>query len=175
MRSGSLLRKVLYLAMLIAMEIILSRFLSIATPLVKIGFSFIPLAVAGMLFGPFWAGAAGAAADFIGAVLFPIGAYFPGFTLTAFLNGFVYGLCLHRDRIRFRQIILAAAITQIILSLGLNTYWVYVISHSDFVSLLSLRAVQSLVMIPMQIILLPVFCNSKVRSLLMNNRNGTSV
>lgn len=66
---------------LIALEVILSRFLSIATPVVKIGFGFVPIAVCAMLYGPIWAGAAGALADFLGATLFPIGAYFPGFTL----------------------------------------------------------------------------------------------
>ena len=70
-------------AALIAIEIVLSRFCSIATPIVKIGFGFVPIAVCGMLYGPVWAGVAGGAADLLGAVLFPIGAYFPGFTLSA--------------------------------------------------------------------------------------------
>ena len=46
------------IAFLIALEIILTRFLSINTPIVRIGFGFLPVAMAGILFGPLWAGLA---------------------------------------------------------------------------------------------------------------------
>ena len=95
MRSEKV-RKITTIALLIAVEILLSRFLSIATPIVKIGFSFLPIAMIAMRYGPLAAGAGYAAADFIGAVLFPIGAYFPGFTATCFLCGIAYGMILHR-------------------------------------------------------------------------------
>ena len=32
----------------------------------------------------------------VGALLFPTGAFFPGFTLTAACTGLLYGLCLYR-------------------------------------------------------------------------------
>ena len=82
-------------AMLIAIEIVLSRFLSISTPIVKIGFDFAPMALAGILFGPWYGCAVGFLADFLGANMFPIGPYWPGFTLVAGLTGFTYGLLLH--------------------------------------------------------------------------------
>ena len=47
------------LAMLIAIEVILSRFLSISMWNTKIGFSFLPIAAAGILYGPLAAGAVG--------------------------------------------------------------------------------------------------------------------
>ena len=81
-------------ALLTALEIVLSRFLSISAWNTKIGFAFVPVVIAALLLGPVWAGIAAALADFLGAVLFPVGPYFPGFTLTAFLMGAVYGLFL---------------------------------------------------------------------------------
>jgi len=90
-------RTLVTLAILVAMEIVLSRFLSISAWNTKIGFSFIPVAVAAMLYGPVAGGMVGALGDFVGAVLFPIGAYFPGFTLTNILVGLTCGLFLrHR-------------------------------------------------------------------------------
>lgn len=86
------------MALLIALEIILSRFLSLSAWNTKIGFSFVPVVIAAILLGPVYAGIVGALADFIGAILFPIGAYFPGFTLTAFLTGMVYGLFLYKQQ-----------------------------------------------------------------------------
>ena len=60
-------------AVLLAMEVVLSRFFSIATPITKFSFAFVPLAVCGALFGPVWGGVMGALADLLGAILFPAG------------------------------------------------------------------------------------------------------
>ena len=95
-KSGFSTRVLTTLALLTALEIVLSRFLSINAWNTKIGFSFVPIVAAAILYGPAAAGIVGALGDFIGAILFPIGAYFPGFTLTAFLTGCVFGLFLHR-------------------------------------------------------------------------------
>ena len=83
------------MGLLTAVEIVLSRFLSISAWNTKIGFAFVPVVIAAILLGPYRAGIVAALADFLGAVLFPIGAYFPGFTLTAFFMGVIYGLLLH--------------------------------------------------------------------------------
>lgn len=79
-------RSITALGLLVAVEIVLSRFCSINAWDLKIGFSFLPVAVAAMRLGPLEAAVVAAVSDFVGAVLFPIGAYFPGFTLTAFLS-----------------------------------------------------------------------------------------
>ena len=86
------------LALLTAIEIVLSRFLSVNAWNIKIGFSFVPVVVAAILYGPIAAGIVAALGDFVGAILFPIGTYFPGFTLTAFLTGCVFGLFLHKKQ-----------------------------------------------------------------------------
>ena len=130
------------LGVLVALEVVLNRFLSINAWNIKIGFSFVPVVVAAMLFGPLYAGVVGALGDFIGAILFPIGAYFPGFTLTAFLMGQVWGFFLHKDQ-SFWRIALAVVINQFILSLFLNTFWISVLYGSPYVPLLATRVVQS--------------------------------
>ena len=45
-------KKLVTMGLLVALQIILSRFFSINAWNFKIGFSFLPIAVAGMLFGP---------------------------------------------------------------------------------------------------------------------------
>lgn len=75
------------LALLIAMEIILTRMLSIQTATIRLSLGFIPIAVIGMMYGPIWGGISAAIADLIGVFLFPVaGPPFLGFTLTAFFN-----------------------------------------------------------------------------------------
>jgi len=142
-----------YLAFLTALEVILSRFLSINFWNVKIGFSFVPIVIAAMLFGPVPAGIVGALGDFLGATLFPIGPYFPGFTFTAFLTGLVFGVFLYKKQTILRTVS-AVLIQQIFLSLLLNTYWISVLYSSPYVPLLKTRLIQVAVLGPVQIIVI---------------------
>lgn len=141
-------------ALLVAIEIVLSRFCSIATPIVKIGFGFVPIAVCGMLFGPAWAGVAGGLADFVGAILFPIGTYFPGFTVSAILTGVIFGLLLRRENAGWKSLTLAVSLNCIGISLCLTTLWISLLYGTPYLALLPTRVVQNLIMIPIQFLIL---------------------
>ena len=144
-------RTLTMLALLVGMEIVLSRFLSISMWNIKIGFSFVPVVVAAILYGPLAAGIVGALADFIGAILFPIGAYFPGFTLTAFLTGCVFGLFLYKKQ-DWPHSIAVVGINQFILSLFLNTLWISILYKSPYVPLLTTRVIQTVILTVVQLI-----------------------
>lgn len=154
-------RTVTLLGVLIAMEIVLSRFLSIHTWNTKIGFSFVPVVVAAMLFGAMEAGIVAAFADIIGAMMFPVGAYFPGFTLTAFFNGVVYAMLL-KKKASAGRIILAVLIVQIAGSLFLNTYWISVLYGSPYWPLFFTRIHQTFVMSLVQIAVILVLSRNVV-------------
>ncbi len=139
------------LGVLLAMEIVLSRFLSISAWNVKIGFSFVPVVLAAMLYGALPAAAVAALGDFLGAWLFPIGPYFPGFTLTAFLTGLTFGLLLRGER-SVRNTVLAVAIVQLALGLGLNTLWISLLYGSPFAPLLATRSVQCAILSVVQFV-----------------------
>ena len=64
-------------ALLVALQVILARFLSINTTFVVVNFSFLAVALAGILFGPLWGMAVGGVSDLVGASLFPFGAFSP--------------------------------------------------------------------------------------------------
>ena len=150
------------LGVLVALEVVLNRFLSINAWNIKIGFSFVPVVVAAMLFGQLYAGVVGALGDFIGAILFPIGAYFPGFTLTAFLMGLVWGFFLHKGQ-PFWRIAIAVGINQFILSLFLNTFWISVLYGSPYVPLLATRVVQSVILTAAQMIVITLIARALPR------------
>ncbi len=150
------------LALLIALEIVLSRFLSINAWNIKIGFSFVPVLVAAIVYGPLEAGIVGALGDFIGALLFPIGAYFPGFTLTAFLTGLVFGFFLHKSQAWWRSIA-AIGINQFVLSLLLNTLWISILYGSPYVPLLMTRIVQCLILTAVQLVCIQVIAKGIAR------------
>lgn len=147
--------KITRIGLLIAVEIVLSRFLSISTPITKIGFAFIPLSIIGMMYGPLYGGIAGALCDFIGAILFPIGAYFPGYTLTAFLSGATYGLFLQKGGAKsWGKITVASLIINLVYHLGINTYWTTLFTGKGYLALLPTRVFSNVVLVPMEIIVI---------------------
>lgn len=151
--------KLVVTAFLMAMEVILTRFLSLFLITIRIGFGFLPVAITAILYGPFWAGAAYALGDLIGMVIFPTGPYFPGFTITAFLTGAVYGLILHKKPVSWKRTLLAASIVCIVLNLGLDTFWLYMLYDKGFFALLPTRLVKCAVMLPIQVLAIHVIWN----------------
>lgn len=159
MKSSISIRTICQVAILIALEIVLNRFCSINTVWCKIGFSFLPIALCAMLFGPVWGGVAAAAADFLGATLFPIGPYFVGFTICAFARGVVFGLFLHKkEKLRlFPEILLPTLINCIVIGLFIDTYWVALLySSKSYGGWFLYRLVQYAVMVPEYLIFLPL-------------------
>ena len=144
---------IVVMATLVAMDGVLSRVLSYSVWDMKIGFAFLPVVIAAIVLGPVRAAIVAALADFLGAILFPIGAYFPGFTLTAALVGILYGLFLHKDQ-PFWKILISVSIHQLILSLLLNTYWISVLYDSPFTALMVTRLLQCAVMIPVELLVI---------------------
>ena len=147
-------KSLIMIAFLIALEIILTRFLSINTPILRIGFGFLPVAMAGILFGPLWAGLAYALGDILGMLLFPAAPYFPGFTLTAFLTGVVYGYFLHNKPINWKRVLVPVVIVLFVLNLCLDTLWLYILMDNAVVALLPARLLKCVIMLPVQLILI---------------------
>ncbi len=138
MHTKMSVKSVSVVGLLVAMEIILARF-SIHTWNIKIGFSFVPIVVAAIFYGPIAVGSIG---DVISAVLFPVGAYFPGFTLTAFLTGAVFGW-FFRKKVSLGNVILSVLIAQVLISQVMNTYWISFLYGSPFWLLFLTRIYQT--------------------------------
>ena len=152
-------KKLITLGLLVAMDVVLTRFLSLNAWNTRIGFGFVPLVIAAILYGPLPAGIVGALADFIGAILFPTGPYFPGFTFSMFLMGLVFGFLIHKDQ-AFWKIVLAVVITQFVISLFLTTYWIHMLYGAKYVPLLATRVVQSGIISAAQIIVIPIIAQT---------------
>lgn len=150
--------KLVLMAMLAATQIVLSRFLSINLWNLRIGFSFVPIVVAGMLLGPVGAGLTGAVADIIGATLFPTGAFFPGFTLTAFLTAFGYGFFLQKKQ-DLPNILAAVLFSEIVGSILLNTLWISILYGAPFIGLLPARVMQAVGMGIVEVIVIRLLAN----------------
>jgi len=143
-------RKLAVSAMLITLDLVLTRMLAINTPLMKIGFGFVAVAVSAMLYGPFWAMLTAALGDIVGALLIPVGAFFPGFTLTAAVTGLIYGLCLYGHGGSVARPIVAALLNCLLVTLLCNTALIAYISGNSYAVLFTARIVQFFVMFPLE-------------------------
>ena len=144
-------RQIALIAVLIAMEVVLSRFLSFSVWNLKLGLSFIPVMLAAYLVGPVGGLIVGGMSDFIGAVLFPIGTYFPGFTVTAALTGLIFGLFIYKN-CNIIKIVLSVVITQVVCGLILNTWCISFLYSSPYMPLFVTRLAQVGVMSVLEIV-----------------------
>jgi ECF transporter S component (folate family) len=188
--SGKItLRQLTVSALLIALDVVFSRVLAINTPLMKIGLGFAAVALSAMLYGPAWAALTAALGDLVGALLFPTGAYFPGFTATAALTGLIFGLFLYRREKSWLRAFLAALCNCLLVTLLLNTLMIAVFFRSSpaelagadfarFMELTSLKALlaaripQFFIMLAVQALVLAALQASPALLRLIREKSG---
>lgn len=171
-------RVLVFSAFLVALEIVLNRFCSINTLGHKIGVSFIPSILAAILFGPLTAAAVNACGDFLGAILFPIGPYHPGFTVCAALMGTLDGLFLHPNPIHiesahetvffkmelhwekirfFPNVLTPVLVNNLLIGLFVNTAWVSMLyGNKTYWGWFLYRLTEYIILTPLKLILIPV-------------------
>lgn len=143
-------------AMLVACQVVLGNLLQVPMLGKQYNFGFIPIALAGALMGPVAGAIVGGLGDFLGAHLFPAGAYFPGFTLTNVLVGLVCGFFLHGRRPSWWRVIAAVGISLVWLNLLLNSLWLNILAYvpgRGYWAWVTVRAPNYLVEVPLNAVL----------------------
>ena len=150
-------RTIAFGAMLIALNVILTRYLSVQTLFLRIGFGFLPVAIFSMLFGPVPGAIAAALGDVVGFMIAPVGTYFPGFTASAFLLGLIYGIFFYRKNLSLVRIILACLLAGIVVDLTLNTIWLSMLYGTSISAILVSRLIKFAITLPIQVALIYLF------------------
>lgn len=145
------IKNVVQIGLLIALQVILSRFFSIATPIVKISFGYLPIALIAMMYGPVYSSLAGGVSDLIGALLFPIGPYFIGFTISAFITGLIFGVFFYGNYRSLSKTAIGVVANALCVTLLLNSLWIWMLYDKAFIPIVASRIIQVLVIAPIQI------------------------
>ena len=132
------------IAMLLALRIVLGFFanstLAIFGNTVKISGAFIPISVAGAMFGPIPAGLIGALGDIISFMMNPTsGGFFPGFTISGLLTGFIYGYALYKNEVTLPRVIMGWVANMFLVETFLNAYWLTYLYQTPYLVNLSTR------------------------------------
>ncbi|MCH4056526.1 folate family ECF transporter S component [Lapidilactobacillus gannanensis] len=149
-RRGLATRKLVFLAVLIAMQLVVGRF-SFGTNFLKVSATFLVSALIGYWYGPFYAAIAGGVSDLIGAILLPMGSFNFGFTLVAIFSGFIFGWLLdqrHMPQPVWWRVLAVAGIINLGSNLFLNTVLLHYMYGANFWPLFLTRLPKELIMIP---------------------------
>lgn len=151
-------RKMAILALLVAVEVVLTHQFAIETQFIRIGFSFIVVFVMAVLFGPLWTGIGGVLADLIGMALFAKSAFFIGFTFNAFLGGVIYGLFFYNKKLTWLHCLGAVVCNTVIINLMLTPLWLSIMYNIplDSWAIWSVRLVKTAIMVPIEVIILTI-------------------
>lgn len=124
-------RCIVTIGMLLAVAVVLDGFGSIRIgDFLKINFTFLPLSLIGILFGPVAGLFSGLMVDIIGYIINPIGGFIPWLVLITGLEGLIYGMVLYNlktEKTVFTVIRIVAARLSVCLicNLTLNTLALY--------------------------------------------------
>ena len=155
------LRTLIILALLAAIGAVMSAFFSIELPMggtkvVEISLTPIPVMIAGAFFGPIAGGLVGFIADTSGFFMgVQYGGYNPVFSVTLALFGVIAGLFYMRSKTNsVWKAIGTATVSQVVVSITLNTLAIWLFYGVPIMVLLPTRALSAAVELPVYVVLL---------------------
>lgn len=167
--------KIILTAVLIALNVILERFLAYSVWNQTISFGFVAVAFAAAFLGTPYAVAVAGFGDLIGSLLFPFGAYFPGFTVTNCVYGLILAEFLYKNATPIR-IVICVILNKIVCTLTLNTLWISIMYRGGvdaFFIVLPTRLMGAALMTVAELIVILLFFANKstMRTLLEKSLN----
>lgn len=143
---------VAFMGLMLAMDILLTRIVPvIQVETLRISFGFLPHAFSSILLGPWLGGLNAAVGDIVGMAVAPRGPYFPGFTISAFLSGIIYGVFLYKKPKTIFRITMAVLLITLFVDIGLNTYWLTLLYGYGFLAILPARIIKSAALVPVNV------------------------
>jgi ECF transporter S component (folate family) len=173
----SKVNKLVLASLLLAILIVVERLVSVQTQFLRISFAYVPIMLCAILLGPAWSAGIAALGDVIGALLFPKGAFFPGFTLSALLTGLIHGLFLYNTKNNKQfllRVILSTFTVLVFIHIGLTSLWLVIMYKKAFIAFASARVISAAILIPIEagtIFLLKVFLDPAIKKFLVSSKN----
>ena len=148
-----------------ALSVILGMFASIHLGPFSITYAWIPNRIVDFMFGPVVGAAYGGIMDIIKFIIKPNGSFNLAYTAMAILAGLVFGAILYKKQVSFMRIVFAQALVKAFINAGMGTYLMAFERGQAFMTLMPVRLVKNLIMIPLDSILLFVILTSIMKVL----------
>ena len=149
-------------AMFTALDIILRAIRIDFSAVLSLGFSTLAVAASAMYYGPLLTGLAGIIADTLGHLVHPNGPYFPGFAISAFITGVIYGCFFYKqEKISWKRVILARLCITVVINLILTPLWLNMMYGNALFAVP--RIIKNIVMFPLDAWLLYIVLKTALR------------
>ena len=163
-------------AMFIALRVVLSSVFIPVGENLRIYFTFFLASLGASIYGPLMALAEGFLSDIIGYILFPSGAFFPGYTLSAMLSSFLYALFFYRQNITVLRVFLCKLTVNVLVNICLGSLWSALLFGKGYLYYLAKSVLKNLLLLPIETAVM-VLVFRTIRPLLIRMKlipNGTT-
>lgn len=146
------IKKLTIAALFIAITLVVRSFF-IPIPVLggqRIYFTFFVKALGTIIYGPILGAITGAMSDYIGAMLFPTGAFFIGYTITSAVSSFLYGIFLYKTKLTITKIFLSKLSVNLIGNVLLNSLWSVILMGNGFWVIALARLPKNLILLPIE-------------------------
>ena len=126
MQKNASLRKLVLASILVAMQIVLSRYIGVQSQFFQSSFGFVPIACASALLGPLWGSVVAFIADFIGVTIAGTGAYFPLFGVKEILYALIFAAFLYKRKPSAIKAALCVVVQTVFVAIPLTPLWLYI-------------------------------------------------
>lgn len=96
--------------------------------------------------------------DLLGAILFPFGPYFLGFTVSSAISGLIYGIFLYNNGKQMSnkklllRLTLSSLIQLVIVNIFITSLWIHILYGRAYLAIMAGRTITQIIMFPIQIV-----------------------
>ena len=145
-------RKMLILALLMALNIAISSMFIQVGPNLRLYFTFIINMVIAANYSLPEVIIYAIVQYFLAFFLFPSGPFFLGYTLTTVAGCVIYHIFLHRE-VNLKNIIISKTLVNIFVNVGLNSLWSAMLYSKGYIYYMTKSIVKNLAMLPIEILM----------------------
>ena len=155
--SASKLKETKYLAVMAVFIAIKVMLVMVRIPVgenLRISPSFIFSSVEAAITGPVCGLVSGFVTDIVGYIMFPSGAFFPGYTISSMAGMLVYSLFFYKQRITVAKIVGAKAVVNYIVNVLMGSLWSAMMFSKGYMYYAANSLIKNSLMLPIEIIVL---------------------
>lgn len=149
-------RVLAFIAVMIALKIVIGFIRIPVGENLRISLTYIIVAIEGMVVGPVAGMTSAFITDNLSFILFPDGAYFPGYTLTAMLGSFFYSIFLYQKKITWTRISIAKICNNYLVNVLLGSLWSSMLYGKAYLVYATTSLIKNTILLPIEIILLMI-------------------
>ncbi|QWT55496.1 folate family ECF transporter S component [Christensenella sp. MSJ-20] len=151
------LRVLALTALFVGLRVVLAALFIPVGENLRIYFSFFINALSCYISGPILALISGFASDILGYLLFPSGAFFPGYTLSTMLGSLFFALFLYRAKLSVLRIFFCKLSINLLINVGLGSLWSAILYGKGYLFYLARSLGKNLLLLVPEVVLIVLF------------------